>query len=199
MKSPNRSKPGTGRIVLPHLCALTQQPHGNAGAYSLDALCSPGSSSTDYMQHLVAVSPALHVCRVYLSLNDKWNEEVIVLLLNTGQSTIRHVRAALAPQLSTSRFPALRGTGTPPAESRSELLVFLSETGERLRGDDTLPVASESAMRDFGRHSAVIAQLEIPSADENRMQAVLNWDAAQRARFVAKVQLCLINTGLTIK
>mmetsp|Transcript_52775 Transcript_52775/g.125617 ORF Transcript_52775/g.125617 Transcript_52775/m.125617 type:complete len:856 (-) Transcript_52775:650-3217(-) len=158
------------------------------GAYSLDALCSPGSSSTDYMQHLVAVSPALHVCRVYLSLNDKWNEEVIVLLLNTGQSTIRHVRAALAPQLSTSRFPALRGTGTPPAESRSELLVFLSETGERLRGDDTLPVASESAMRDFGRHSAVIAQLEIPSADENRMQAVLNWDAAQRARFVAKAE-----------
>ncbi|KAJ1489975.1 hypothetical protein T484DRAFT_1778571 [Baffinella frigidus] len=157
-------------------------------AYSLDALCSPGSSSTDYMQHLVAVSPALHVCRVYLSLNDKWNEEVIVLLLNTGQSTIRHVRAALAPQLSTSRFPALRGTGTPPAESRSELLVFLSETGERLRGDDTLPVASESAMRDFGRHSAVIAQLEIPSADENRMQAVLNWDAAQRARFVAKAE-----------
>ena len=163
------------------LCALTLH-HGHAGEYSLDALCPPGSSNTDYLDKLVA-SPALHVCRVYLSLADNDKEKVVVVLLDcAGQPSISHVRAALATEFNNRRFPVLRTTATSPATSwRSELLEFLSETGEKLRDADKLWFASESAMRDFGRHSAVIAQLAIPSAAEKyKLLAVpVQWNDAQ--------------------
>ena len=182
-------------VSAPPRCALTQQPHGHAGEYSLDNLCPPGSSNTDYLDHLVAVPGALHVCRVYLSLDDTSLEEVVVLLLNAGHSTIRHVREALATEFRNRPHPELRTTAISPATSwRSELLVFVTEEGYTLRDDDALPVASERAMRDYGRHSAVIAQLAIPTGLENRMKAKLPWDDAKHARFAAKVapaQLCL--------
>jgi hypothetical protein len=185
-------------VSAPAICALTQQPHGRTGEYSIDALCPPrGSSNTDYLDHLVYVTPALHVCRVYLSIADKGKEEVVVVLLNAGYSTIRHVRATLATEFKNRSFPVLRTTATSPITSwRSELLVFRSETGEKLRDEDTLPVASERAMRNYGRHSAVIAQLAIPTAHENRMQDFApKWDDAQRESFAAKV--CLSLFGLT--
>ena len=186
-------------VAATTLCALTQQPLGRAGEYSLDALCPPGSSNTDYLDHLVA-SSTLHVCRVYLSLDNKGKEEVVVLLLRAEfkeQTTIRHVRAALAAEFKNRPFPVLRTTANSPATSwRSEQLIFLSETGEKLGDDAKLPVASERTMRDFGRHSAVIAQLAVPTDLNNRMQDFApEWDAAKKKNFADKV--CLSLFGLT--
>ena len=46
--------------------------------------------------------------------------------------------------------------------------------GEALGDDAKLPVASERAMCDFGRHSSVIAQLALPTGAENSMQVTFH-------------------------
>lgn len=157
--------------------------------HCLNAVAPPGAAGTDYCKHLT-IAQANYVCRVYFSLDDRNQQEFVVVLLDGAQPSIKDLRNGLGAIIGSPNFPALRGAAPSPKIARRlpnrpssprilemlASLVFLGRKAGQIMGDDDLlPKASELEWVDRGCHCAVVAQLAArPDASLNVfMQAII--------------------------
>ena len=59
--------------------------------HCLNAVAPPGAAGTDYCKHLT-IAQANYVCRVYFSLDDRNQQEFVVVLLDGAQPSIKDLR-----------------------------------------------------------------------------------------------------------
>jgi hypothetical protein len=141
--------------------------------HCLNAVAPSGAAGTDYCKHLT-IAQANYVCRVYFSLEDRNQQEFVVVLLDGAQPSIKDLRNGLGAIIGCPNFPALRGAAPSPKIARRlpnwpssprilemlSSLVFLGRKAGQIMGDDDLlPKASELEWGDRGCHCAVVAQL----------------------------------------